>query len=126
MGWIPEAKVHKFVWKASDNGAVGTHSLGNLPENFVVTRCVAVVKTALTGGGTIICGEDGGGDADGYFTDMDALAAGAHRGTGALVISTGEDVDHLVDGSKDGVLITIATALYSAGEIHFFFEGFQS
>ena len=125
-GWKGEGKTHRFVWTAADNGAVGTHVLGTLPEDFVVTDCIAVVKTAPVGGGTIVLGEDGGGDADGYFTDMDALTAGVTRGTGALVINTGEEVIHLVDGDKDGVQITIATALYSAGEIHFFFEGFQS
>jgi len=123
-GFKPDLRVIKFSWDAADAGAIGTHALGNLPDDFIVTRVVAHCVVAPVGGGTIVLGEDATGDDDGYFTDMDAFAAGSvANGTGALVASV---APHLVDAAEDGVQITIATALYSAGEIDFYFEGYQA
>lgn len=126
-GWKPELKVYKFAWTAAVNGGVGTTSLGNLPDNFVITRVVADVITALVGGGSLVIGEDGGGDADGYFTDLDA-ATGAINGTGALVYNSTDKImiPAKVAAAKDGVLSTVASTLYSAGAINFYFEGYQA
>jgi hypothetical protein len=111
---------------AVHGGAVGTIALGNLPDGFVVNHCYAIAETALTGGGTMVVGEDGGGDADGYFTDIDAITAtAAVKGTGALVNNTGDEVFHLVVAAKDGVQLTIASTAYTAGKVHFVFIGSQ-
>jgi len=126
-GWIGEYKAHKVSWTAAEHGAVATHVLGTLPDNFIIERVIARVIVAPVGGGSLVVGEDGGGDADGYFTDMDALSlASITRGTGALVNNSGEEVEFMVDATKDGVLATVATTLYSAGEIDFYFIGVQS
>jgi hypothetical protein len=134
--WASEIKNVKLTYDyAVHGGSVGTINLGNLPDNFVITKVVAVAETALTGGGTLVVGEDGGGDADGYFTDLDAIAVATPvAGTGALVFDPpatdaadiGNEKMHKVDSAKDGVLITIATTGYTAGKIHFNFIGFQS
>lgn len=106
---------------ASGAGTVGTHAVCDLPDNFVVSEAVVNVDTALTGGGTLVVGEDGGGDADGYWTDLDAVT-GVLKGSGALVAS---NKAHQVDPTKDGVLITIATTAYTAGVLKFTFIGYQ-
>jgi len=125
--WAPGLEAIKKTWNFADHGgAVGTIALGNLPDGWVITDCYANARVAPVGGGTMVCGEDGGGDADGYFTDLDAIAiATPLRGTGALVVGTGEEVVFKVAAAKDGVLLTIATTAYTAGTIDFVFIGFQ-
>lgn len=125
--WKPGFQAISFTWDvAIQGGAVGTIALGNLPTGFVITECYANARTALTGGGSVVCGQDGGGDADGYFTDLDAIAVATPlRGTGALVVSTGEEVLNKVASATDGVQLTIATTAYTAGVIDFVFIGFQ-
>lgn len=127
-GWIGDLTSHVFTWdvSSSQGGAVGTILLGNLPDGFVITECYANARTALTGGGTVVCGQDGGGDDDGYFTNLDAIAVATPlRGTGALVVSTGEEVVNKVVAANDGVQLTIATAAYTAGLVDIVFIGFQ-
>ena len=103
------------------NGTVGTHAVCNLPDKFVVALAIADTGTGLTGGGTLVVGEDGGGDADGYWTDLDAVA-GVVKGSGALIASV---LAFKVDAAKDGVLLTVGTTAYTAGIIKFTFIGFQ-
>lgn len=128
--WIAEHKPIKLTYDfAVHGGAVGTIALGDLPTNFVVTECYAVAETALVGGGTFVVGEDGGGDDDGYFTDLDAIAVATPvKGTGALVWN-GIDKNELpakIVSTKDGVQVKIATTAYTAGKVHFVFIGFQA
>lgn len=134
--WSPGLQAIKMTYDfAVHGGAVGTIALGNLPDGFVITRCVAVAETPLTGGGTFVVGEDGGGDADGYWTDLDAIAAATpvagsgalvYTVTGNLVADVGNAKPHKVDSAKDGVQVTIASTPYTAGKIHFHFIGVQS
>lgn len=134
--WQPELTAIKMTYDfAVHGGAVGTIALGNLPDGFIVTKLVAHAETALVGGGTFIVGEDGSGDADGYFTDLDAVAiATPLAGTGALVFDPpatdaadiGNEKMHLVVAAKDGVQVTVGTTAYTAGKIHFYFMGVQS
>ncbi len=127
--WKGEIRTLKFTYDFSvSGGSVGTIALGNLPDNFVVEQVSAFIETALVGGGTFVVGEDGGGDADGYFTDLDAAAVGTCvRGTGALVNNAGADtaLRHVVAAAKDGVQITVGTTAYTVGVISFYFSGFQ-
>lgn len=127
-GWTPELKAIKFTYDYSiHGGAVGTIALGDLPTGFVITHCVAVAETVLTGGGTFVVGEDGGGDDDGYWTDLDAIAVATPvKGSGALVNSTGAEVMRKVPSATDGVAVKIATTGYTAGKVHFFFIGIQA
>lgn len=120
--WKGELTTVQCSIDLAKNGAVGTHKICDLPTKFVVVELVAYAPNGLTGGGSIIIGEDGSGDADGYFTDMDAVT-GVVKGTGALVAS---GKAHIVDGAKDGVLATIATDAYTAGTIEFTFVGYQA
>jgi hypothetical protein len=127
-GWIGELKSYTFTWDVSvQGGAVGTIALGNLPEGFVVTEAWANARTALTGGGTAVVGQDGGGDADGYFTDIDAIAVATPiRATGALCVATsGLEAVYKVASATDGVLVTVGTTAYTAGVVDFVFLGFQ-
>lgn len=133
--WKSELISKKLTYDfAVHGGAVGTIALGNLPDDFIVTKVVAVAETALTGGGTFVLGEDGGGDADGYFTDLDAIAVGTPvLGTGALVFTApntaneiGNEKPHQVAAAKDGVQVTIGTTAYTAGKLHFIFSGYQA
>lgn len=103
------------------NGAVGSVKVCDLPDNFVISEAIVNVDTALVGGGTLVVGEDGGGDADGYWTDLDAVT-GVLKGSGALVAS---NKAHQVDPAKDGLYITIATTAYTAGVLKFSFIGYQ-
>jgi hypothetical protein len=104
-------------------GAVGTISLGDLPSGFVATAMYADAETALVGGGSLVVGEDGGGDDDGYFADLDAIAVGTTvKGGGALIT----DGVHKVAAAKDGFQVTIATTAYTAGKVHFTVEGYQA
>lgn len=104
------------------NGGVGTVKVCDLPDNFIVSEVIVNVKTALVGGGTLTVGEDGvAGDADGYFTDLDAVT-GVLKGTGALVAS---NKAHAVKAANDGVLITIGTTAYTVGVLKFSFIGYQ-
>lgn len=130
----PSVSLQKITYDfAVHGGAVGTIALGNLPDSFVVTGAYVVCETALVGGGTFVVGEDGGGDADGYFLDLDGIALSAvKKGDGALLMTApataneiGDDKAHIVVSTKDGVLVTIGTTAYTAGKLHFFFEGFQ-
>lgn len=125
-GWSADLKACKFTYDfAVHGGAVGTILLGELPDSFVVTHCVAVAETALTGGGSMVVGN--AGDADGYWTDIDAIAVATPvKGSGALVNSTGAEVMHKVTSANDDVTITIATTAYTAGKVHFFFIGVQA
>lgn len=127
-GWTGELKAHVFTWDVSvSGGAVGTIALGNLPDGFVVTECWANARTALTGGGSAVVGQDGGGDADGYFTDIDAIAVATPiRATGALcVAASGLEAVYKVAAATDGVQVTVATTAYTAGVVDFIFIGFQ-
>lgn len=132
--WSPELKAIKFTWDfAVHGGAVSTIALGDLPNGFIVSKVVAHAETAPVGGGSMVLGENAG-DADGYFTDLDAAAiATPIAGTGALVFTSpttaaeiGNEKMHLVDSAKDGVDLVIATTAYTAGKIHFYFMGVQS
>lgn len=125
--WSPGLQCVTLTYDYSvHGGAVGTIALGNLPDNFVIMHCVAEAETALTGGGSFVVGEDGGGDADGYWTDLDAIAVATPvKGSGALVNNAGVTVMPKVAAAKDGVQVTIATTGYTAGKIHFHFVGVQ-
>jgi histidine ammonia-lyase len=135
-GWAPGLTSYQFTYDyAVHGGAVGTIALGNLPDNFIVMKVLAHAETALTGGGSFVVGEDGSGDADGYFTDLDAISVSTVlAGTGALVYSppttdaadVGNELPHLVVAAKDGVQVTIGTTAYTAGKIHFVFVGVQA
>lgn len=127
-GWTGELKSCVFTWDVSvQGGAVGTIALGDLPTGFVVTECWANARTALTGGGSAVVGQDGGGDADGYFTDVDAIAVATPiRATGALCVATsGLEAVYKVASATDGVQVTVATTPYTAGVVDFVFVGFQ-
>lgn len=110
----------------NDAGAIGTIALGNLPTGFVATEMFVVIDTTITSGGTptIILGEDGGGDADGYFADFfgTPTAGTALKGGGALL----SDGVHIVAAAKDGILMTIGTAALTAGAFRIFVKGIQS
>jgi hypothetical protein len=122
--WASELKNIKFTYDvAVDGGATGTIALGNLPDGFLVTEAYCYAETALVGGGSLVVGEDGGGDADGYFTDLDAIGVGtAVSGTGAKLVG---GLHHVVDAAEDGVQITIASTAYTVGKLHFHFIGLQ-
>lgn len=123
-GWSPDLKAIKLTYDyAVHGGATGTIALGNLPDSFIVHHATAFVETALVGGGSFVVGEDGGGDADGYWTDLDAASAsGVVSGGGALLVTA---QPHIVAAAKDGVQVTIASTAYTAGKIHFIFSGIQ-
>ena len=89
------------------------------------------VSTALVGGGDLIVGEDGSGDADGYWLDLDAVT-GSLKANGALLMTApataneiGNEKSHKVAAAKDGVLITIGTTAYTEGVLNFTFIGYQ-
>lgn len=132
--WGGEWKTLKYTYDFSvHGGAVGTIALGNLPDGFVMEKVSAVIETALVGGGTFVVGEDGGGDADGYFLDMDAASLNAAvQAKGALVWTApataneiGGENPYRVAAAKDGVQVTIATTPYTVGKISFYFSGYQ-
>lgn len=127
--WTGGMTAVRLSWDFSvHGGAVGTIALGNLPEGFVITETYASATTAPVGGGTMVLGQDGGGDADGYYTDLDAIAVATPiRGTGALVLAaSGLELMNKVASATDGVLMTIASTAYTAGKIDFIFVGFQA
>ena len=103
------------------NGAVGALKVCDLPAKFIASDIIVEVVTPLVGGGSLVVGEDGAGDADGYFTDLDAVT-GVLKGSGALVAS---GKAHKVDAAKNGLQLTIATAAYTAGVLKFHIIGTQ-
>lgn len=116
------------------NGAVGAHTIGNLPTGFVVTAVYAnAVSATITGGGSIVVGEDGGGDADGYCLDLDAIAtATIVKCAGALIYTSpitageiGNEKPYKVPSATDGFTYTIASSVYTAGIIEFTVVGYQ-
>lgn len=117
--------VYKYDF-AELGGATGTLALGNLPDNFVVSEMYVYIDTTITSGGTptLIIGEDGGGDADGYFADFFGTPSAntALKGGGALL----SDGVHRVDPAKDGVLLTIGVAAVTAGVFRVIVRGFQA
>lgn len=125
--WIGEIKTLSFEYDfAKLGGAVGAIALGNLPDGFLVKDMLLHVDTTITSGGTptIVIGEDGGGDADGYFADFfgTPTANVALKGGGALI----SDGVHRVDSAKDGVTVTIGTAALTAGKFRVFVTGIQA
>lgn len=125
--WVGEIKTLVFEYDfAVLGGAVSAINLGNLPDGFIVTGMHLHVDTTITSGGTptIVIGEDGGGDADGYFADFFGTPSAntALKGGGALV----SDGVHRVDSAKDGVTVTIGTAALTAGKFRVFASGFQA
>ncbi len=132
--WKGELQNLKYTYDFSvHGGSVGTIALGNLPDGYVIQRVTAVIETALVGGGTFVVGEDGGGDADGYFLDMDAFTVDlVYQGKGALVWAApltaaeiGNELVYRVVAAKDGVQVTVGTTAYTAGVISFYFSGYQ-
>lgn len=115
------------------NGAVGAHVLGNLPDDFVITDVIVNPVLGLTGGGTFIVGEDGGGDDDGFCDDLDAMTIDvAYRCKGALVytapITAGEigtEKPYKVLPAKDGFTYKVVTTAYTAGILEFLVLGYQ-
>jgi hypothetical protein len=135
--WAQEPKVLKYTYDFSLlGGAVGAISLGNLPDGFIVEKMTREIVTALTSGGaaTVVLGEDGGGDADGYATDFFADAAGSVGGCqGALIWTApataneiGAPKPHKVAAAKDGLTLTVGTAALTAGKFHVYVMGHQS
>lgn len=125
--WIGAETVLTYKYDFSVlGGAVSAISLGNLPDNFIITEMFVVIDTTITSGGTptIVIGEDGGGDADGYFADFfgTPTAGVALKGGGALI----SDGVHIVASAKDGLTVTIGTAAVTAGVFRVFVRGFQS
>jgi hypothetical protein len=115
------------------NGAVGTHVLGNLPDEFIINKVYVNAVTALTGGGTLVVGEDGGGDDDGYCLDLDAVALDSvTQCAGALLYTSpvtageiGNEKPYKVAATKDGFAYKIATTAYTAGILEFTIIGYQ-
>lgn len=125
--WIGELKTLTYTYDFAElGGAVSAISLGNLPDSFVVTEMHLVIDTTITSGGTptIVIGEDGSGDADGYFADFfgTPTAGVALKGGGALV----SDGVHIVAAAKDGLTVTVGTAALTAGKFRVFVTGIQS
>ena len=123
--WKSEPAVYKLEYDfAADGGAVGTIALGNLPDDFVVVSASVSVDTTLVGAtATVTLGEDGGGDADGYFLDLSLPSAGdVIEGGGALLT----DSYHRVVAAQDGVLMTVGTAALTAGKFKVLFMGYQA
>ena len=115
---------------ALENKAIGAHVLANLPENFVVRSISAKTEGTLTGTATLVIGEDGGGDADGYHTDIIAGQANGKVvvGEGALLYNSTDKrpLQHLVAAAKDGLQITVGTAAIVAGKLVVYVEGYQA
>lgn len=127
QNWIPELKNLEYKYDFSvHGGAIGAISLGNLPDDFIVTEMYVVIDTTITSGGTptIVIGEDGAGDADGYFADFfgTPTAGVALKGGGALI----SDGVHIVASAKDGIAVTIGTATLLTGVFRVIVRGFQS
>jgi len=107
-------------------GAVGAIALGDLPDNFIVTEMFLHIDTTITSGGTptIVIGEDGGGDADGYFANFFGTpSAGTALKDGGALLSDGV---HKVASAQDGLTITVGTAALTAGVFRVFVRGFQA
>jgi hypothetical protein len=125
----PELTVLKYEYDFSVNpqSGVGAVNLGNLPDEFVVQSVRCKVVGTLTATTTIALGEDGGGDADGYLQAVDPAAT--QRGNGALVYdaTAGDDhfIEHVVDATKDGIVLTTAVAAAIAGKVIVYFQGYQ-
>lgn len=116
------------------NGSVAAHNLGNLPTGFVILGVYAsAVSATITGGGSIVVGEDGGGDADGYCLDLDAIATATMvKCAGALIHTSpataneiGNEKPYKVASATDGFTYTIASTAYTAGIIEFSVVGYQ-
>jgi hypothetical protein len=123
--WKSEPQVLKYEYDFdTDGGAIGAINLGDLPDNFMVLGMTLQKEVALTSGGvpTLTIGEDGAGDADGYFADFGAsLAVGAIKGAGALI----SDDFHLVDSALDGLQFTIGANALTAGKFTVYVHGYQ-
>lgn len=125
--WVNEQAVQVFTYDfAVDGGAISAISLGNLPDGFIAKDMALVIDTTIVSGGvpTLVIGEDGGGDADGYFADFGAtLTAGtAIKASGALIT----DAFHSVDSAKDGLVLTIGANALTAGKFRVFVTGVQA
>lgn len=115
------------------NGAVGAHVLGNLPDDFIILGVTVNPVLGLTGGGSIVVGEDGGGDADGYCADLDGVTIDvAVTCSGALIWSEpatpneiGTPLAYKVAAAKDGFTYTIASTPYTEGILEFIIVGYQ-
>jgi hypothetical protein len=124
--WVNEQSVQVFTYDFAElGGAVSAISLGNLPDNFIVKDIALYVDTTITSAGTptLVIGEDGGGDADGYFADFfgTPTAGAAVKASGALI----SDAFHKVDSAKDGLVLTIGTAAVTARKFRVFVTGVQ-
>jgi len=115
---------------ALENKAIGAHVLADLPTNFIITSVHAQTVGTLTAGASLVIGEDGGGDADGYCTDIIAGQADLKvvRGEGALVYNSTDKrpLTYPVVSTKDGLQITIGTAAVVAGKLIVYIEGIQA
>jgi len=115
---------------ALENKAIGAHVLADLPTNFIINSVNVQTIGTLTAGASLVIGEDGGGDADGYCTDIIAGQADGKvvRGEGALLYSSTDKrpLSYPVVASKDGLQITIGTAAVVAGKLIVYIEGIQA
>lgn len=103
--------------------------VADLPDDFVVQSVRTEIIEDLTATSTLVIGEDGGGDADGYSTDVGSVSVGATlRGNGALLFDATDKYykEHIVDPAKDGILLTSGVANLVAGKIRIFIDGYQS
>jgi hypothetical protein len=126
--WIAESlvEVYKYDYDVH-GGAISTIVLADLPTNFVITGMDLVVDTTLTAGGaaTIVIGQDGGGDADGYFLNVFATpTAGAHCNAGGALLAAG--ITSKVALATNGLAMTIGAFALTAGAFRIFVRGFQS
>jgi len=113
----PKADVLHFKYDfAVDGGAVSAISLGEVPENFVVTEVFVSVETTITSGGTPTLEIGNAADPNGYVADFFGTPSAGQvlKGAGALV-SGGV---YRVAAANVGMLLTIGVAAVTAGKCH--------
>ena len=113
----PKADVLHFDYDFSvDGGAVSAISLGEVPENFVITEVFVSIETTITSGGVPTIEIGNAADANGYVADFFGTPSAGQvlKGAGALV-SGGV---YRVAAANVGVLLTIGTAALTAGKFH--------
>lgn len=121
--WRTEPVLLRYEYDfADDGGAVGTISLGNLPDDMVVTEMYVVIETTLTSAGTPVLELGNDADQDGYVANFWATRTAGEdiKGAGALI--TGGT--HLVLAADDSLDFEIGTAALTAGKFSVYVRGF--
>jgi hypothetical protein len=122
-------RTFKFTYDFDEHGgAVGAITLdandGQLPNNFVVEKCVWHTVTPAASGGAATIAVGVTGNTDGFIAAT-AFTDNKFDTADQVTTAAGDQISVITSAASD-VVFTVAAAALTAGKINFWVSGYQS